>query len=145
MIFIDEDKCSGCAACLEACPEGAIVLRGSVAAIEQERCTGCADCLSACPEAAIYEVEIAPKPVPTASTALKPERQTLSTRQSALARARPVVASTLAAAAPVAVDVLADLVRRWLDERSPARSAGGRSGQSREGGGRRRRRRRRGQ
>jgi Fe-S-cluster-containing hydrogenase component 2 len=124
MIFIDEDKCTGCGVCLEACPEGAIVLRDSAAAIERHLCTGCADCLAACPQAAIYEVTDAPVPVAAPSAPAEPGQQTVSRWRSSLAQARPVVASTLAAAAPLAVDALAGLARRWLDERSPARRAG---------------------
>jgi Fe-S-cluster-containing hydrogenase component 2 len=142
MIFIDEDKCSGCGVCVEACPEGAIVLRDSAAAIERHLCTGCADCLAACPQAAIYEVEDAPVPVAAALMPAEPGQQTVGRWESALTQARPVVASTLAAAAPLALDVLGGLARRWLDERSPARRAGDWSGPGPVG--RRRRRRRRG-
>jgi Fe-S-cluster-containing hydrogenase component 2 len=143
MIFIDEDKCSGCGVCLEACPEGAILLRDSAAVIEQNHCTGCGDCLAVCQESAIYEVEVAPEPVTAAAIAVEPAQQTPTTWQSTLTRARPVVASTLAAAAPLAVDVLADLARRWLDERSLARRSGDCSGPGPEGHRRRRRRGRR--
>ena len=124
MIFIDEDKCSGCGVCVEACPEGAIVLRDSAAAIERHLCTDCADCLVACPQAAIYEVEDVSVAVATASMPAEPGQQTVGRWESALTRARPVVASTLAAAAPLALDVLGGLARGWLDERSPVRRAG---------------------
>jgi len=140
MIFIDEDKCTGCGVCLEACPEGAIVLRDSAAAIERHLCTGCGDCLAACPQTAIYGVTDAPVPVAAASAPAGPGQQMVSRWQSSLAQARPVVASTLAAAAPLAVDALAGLARRWLDERSVARRAGDWSGPG--PGGRQRRRRR---
>jgi NAD-dependent dihydropyrimidine dehydrogenase PreA subunit len=125
MILIDEEKCSGCGLCLEACPQGAIVLGESGAAIDQSMCTGCAACLAACPQAAIYEVEAAPVAVAAVSTQTEPTQQTLARWQSTLTRARPLFASTLAAAGPLAMDVLAGLARRWLDERSIARRAGG--------------------
>lgn len=150
MIVIDEDRCSGCGVCVEACPEGAIVLRDSAAAIERHLCTGCADCLPVCPQAAIYEVEAAPVPVAAASAPAEPGQQTLSRWQSSLAQVRPVVASTLAAAAPMAVDALAALAGRWLEGRTVARRAGGHTepgaGTRAEAvpGGRRRRRRARG-
>lgn len=144
MIFIDEDRCSGCGVCLEACPEGAIVFRDSAAAIERHLCTGCADCLPVCPEAAIYEVEAAPVPVAAASAAAEPGQQSLSRWESALTQARPVVASAFAAAAPLAVDALAGLVRRWLDERDLGCRAGDWSGPGPGGCPRRRRRRARG-
>ncbi len=150
MIFIDEEKCSGCGVCVEVCPEGAIVLRDSAAAIERHLCTGCADCLAACPQAAIYEVEDAPLPVAAASVPAEPGQQMVGRRESALTQARPMVASAFAAAAPLAVDALAGLARRWLEGRSVARRSGGQAergagSQSEPGpGGRRRRRRSRG-
>jgi len=118
MIFIDEDKCTGCGDCLQACPEEAIVVQEDKAVINQELCTSCADCMTACPESAIYEVEAAPM---VREQAQPPQVR----RQSALIRARPAIVSTLAAAAPLAVDAVTGLVRRWLEGRSVARRAGG--------------------
>ncbi len=133
MIFIDEDKCTGCGDCLEVCAEeGAIVLQEDKAIINQELCNSCAECLTACRETAIYEVEAAPV-VPEQAQPVQ------VTRRSALSRARPAMVSTLAAAAPLAVDALTGLARRWLDRRSVARRTGG---QVRPGGGGRRRQRR---
>jgi len=140
MIFIDEDRCTGCGDCLQACPEDAIALQQDKAVINRELCTDCADCVTACPESAIYEVEAAPM-VPEQAQPVQ------VTRQSALSRARPAIVSTLAAAAPLAVDALAGLARRWLDRRSVARRTGGqaepaRGGQAGAGRGGRRRRQR---
>jgi len=119
MIFIDEDKCTGCGDCLEVCPEeGAIVLQEDKAIINQELCNSCAECVTACAESAIYEVEAAPM-VPEQAQPVQ------VTRQSALSRARPAIVSTLAAAAPLAVDALTGLARRWLDRRSVARRTDG--------------------
>jgi Fe-S-cluster-containing hydrogenase component 2 len=139
VILIDEDKCSGCGVCVEACPEGAIVLRDSAAAIERHLCTGCAVCLAACPQAAIYEVVDAPVPVAAASPTVDVSQRAVERRQSAVTLAKPVVASAFAAAAPLALDALAGLARRWLDDRSLACRAGDWSGPG--PGGRRRRRR----
>ncbi len=141
MIFIDEDKCTGCGDCLEVCPEeGAIVLQEDKAVINQDICTGCADCLTACPEGAIYEVEAAPMVAEQTQPAQV-------TRQSALSRARPAIVSTLAAAAPLAVDAVTGLVRRWLEGRNVARRTGGQAepgagGRPEPGPGGRRRRQR---
>lgn len=143
MIFIDEDKCTGCGDCLQACPEEAIVVQEDKAVINQELCTSCGDCMTACPESAIYEVEAAPMVREQAQPAQV-------TRQSTLSRARPAIVSTLAAAAPLAVDAVTGLVRRWLDGRRVTRRAGGQAepgagGQAEPGrGGRRRRQRGRG-
>ncbi len=121
MIFIDEDKCTGCGDCLEVCPEeGAIVLQEEKAIINRELCTSCAACMPTCPESAIYEVEAAPVVPEQAQPAQV-------TRQSALSRARPAIVSTLAAAAPLAVNALTGLARRWLEGRSVARRTAGRA------------------
>ena len=136
MIFVDEDKCTGCGDCLQVCPgEGAIVLQEDKAVINRDLCTSCAACLAACSEGAIHEVEAAPALAPSAQP-VQAERRTT------LARAGPLIASTLAAAAPLAVDALAGLVRGWLDERSVARRTGGQAGPG--SGSRPRRRRARG-
>ncbi len=144
MIFIDEDKCTGCGDCLEVCPEeGAIALQEEKAIINRELCTSCAACMPACPEGAIYEVEAAP----VAAERAKPAQVT---KQPALSRARPVIVSTLAAAAPLAVDAAVGLAKRWLERRSVARKTDdqaepGRGSQAGRGsGGRQRRQRGRG-
>ena len=139
MIFIDEDRCAACGLCLEACPQGAIALGESGATIDRALCAGCAACLTACPQGAIYEVQAAPVAMAAVSTDVQPTQGALARWQPTLIRARPAIASTLATAAPIAVEALSGLVRMWLDERSTARRAGGWPAPGR-GGCRRRRR-----
>jgi ferredoxin len=46
---IDEDKCTGCMACLKACPAGAVSGEKKQAhAIDQAKCTRCGACLEVC-------------------------------------------------------------------------------------------------
>jgi NAD-dependent dihydropyrimidine dehydrogenase PreA subunit len=144
MIFIDEDKCTGCGDCLQVClEEGAVVLEEEKAIINRELCTNCAACLPACSEGAIYEVETAPTVAP-------PAQPVRAERQTTLARAGPALVSTLAAAAPVALNALTGLARRWLEGRSVARRRSGEAESGRGGrggpgaGGRHRRQRTRG-
>lgn len=139
MIFIDEDKCTACGQCLETCPQGAIALEDSGATIDQTLCAGCAACMTVCPQGAIYEVEPAPVPMAAVSTRAQPAQGAPARWQPILIRARPALASSLAVAGPLALDMLSSLVRRWLDERSTARAGGEWTAPGR-GGCRRRRR-----
>jgi Fe-S-cluster-containing hydrogenase component 2 len=54
VIAIDVESCTGCGACMEACPTGAIYLVEGKATIDEALCRGCEACLPACPSGAIY-------------------------------------------------------------------------------------------
>ena len=58
VIQIDEEKCTGCGICVQACHEGAIGLVGGKARLmRDDYCDGLGDCLPACPEDAITFIE----------------------------------------------------------------------------------------
>ena len=63
IIKINEEKCTGCGLCVEACHERAIeIVNGKARLISDEYCDGLGACLPACPEGAIEIVEAEAKP-----------------------------------------------------------------------------------
>jgi len=57
IIKIDDEKCTGCGACIPGCPEGALqIIDGKARLVSDLFCDGLGACLGTCPEGAI-EVE----------------------------------------------------------------------------------------
>jgi Fe-S-cluster-containing hydrogenase component 2 len=150
MLYVDENRCSGCGVCVELCPTGAIALRSGVAAIDQERCTQCEACFQACPEQAILSVSdrslVSQRDLAAAVAKSEPPQVS-----SIAARAAPALAATLMfigrEVVPRAAGFLLDVVDRRLAGQGSRREETNSqpSGQSRgPGAGGRRRRRRRG-
>jgi len=50
---IDKTTCTGCGACLEVCPPGALILREERACVEEEFCEECGFCAAECPVGAV--------------------------------------------------------------------------------------------
>ena len=50
---VDQDKCEGCAECIEACPTEAIEMVDEKAKIKEDECADCAACVDECPKEAI--------------------------------------------------------------------------------------------
>jgi Fe-S-cluster-containing hydrogenase component 2 len=67
MLYVDENRCSGCGLCVDVCPVEALTLRDNVATINQTLCTECEACATACPERAILTI-IEPALVPQAES-----------------------------------------------------------------------------
>lgn len=58
VIEIDEEKCTGCRLCVDACHEGAIgMVDGKARLLRDDYCDGLGDCLPACPTGAITFIE----------------------------------------------------------------------------------------
>ena len=50
---VDAEKCTGCADCVETCPNECIRIEGEIAVVNEDDCTDCAACEDACPSGAI--------------------------------------------------------------------------------------------
>lgn len=132
MIVIRAEQCTGCGACVDACPYGAMYLVDGKAALDATLCRECAACVSACPAYAIVVVERAATPSDQAvrvpvrvagSQALRPRvRRDLTSWQ---AKALPILGLALSWAVREVVPRLADYVVNRLEqaERSGPRAA----------------------
>lgn len=70
---INNEHCTGCGACVESCPTGAIRLNNGITILDQAACTQCQACVDACPVGAITAVEL---PVSVMeSVAVQPARE----------------------------------------------------------------------
>lgn len=123
-VWVDEERCTGCGACVEVCPVGAIALLDGRARVDDELCTGCQVCVDACPQDAI-------QPLVHGEIVSAQERPVPSVQQG-----RPLAEAAGVAIAAASVGVLARvtgaLVRaagRWLaqgpDEGRGQPTAGG--------------------
>jgi Fe-S-cluster-containing hydrogenase component 2 len=158
MIRINTERCNGCGACVEVCPNGALYLVEGRATVEQTLCRDCQACITACPTEAISLVTLKEVVVESVRVpAPRPEPQVIQVKtKSAPAPLRasllPVVGAALAwgwrEIVPRLTEVLLyDLDRRVTRSQRPAaRQSTPANGSSVRGGssGRRRRRRRRG-
>jgi NAD-dependent dihydropyrimidine dehydrogenase PreA subunit len=52
-VWVDVSRCTGCGACVEICPVGAVRLVYGIASVHEAACTGCEACVDACPQEAI--------------------------------------------------------------------------------------------
>jgi Fe-S-cluster-containing hydrogenase component 2 len=55
VIVINEQECTGCETCVDACPAEAISIADGVAKIDYDACTECGTCVGECPAEAISE------------------------------------------------------------------------------------------
>ena len=144
-VWVDVERCTGCAACADVCQDGAISVIDGTAEVNEATCTGCLDCADACPEGAI-------QPVVEGELVAADSRPAPAVReaQPLVRRAAPVIAVAGASVLAHLARGLVELIGDWLttdkaagqiERAAPApRAGGGRA----NGGGPRARHRRRG-
>jgi dissimilatory sulfite reductase (desulfoviridin) alpha/beta subunit len=52
-VKVDQEKCEGCADCVEACATGSISMDSEKAKVDETTCCECMVCVDACPQKAI--------------------------------------------------------------------------------------------
>jgi NAD-dependent dihydropyrimidine dehydrogenase PreA subunit len=80
-MIVDQQLCTGCGICVDACPNEAIHINEGKAFIDRSKCTDCQICVEVCPTGALQllqarEPEIAEKPM--ALEVLPSQKSTLS-------------------------------------------------------------------
>jgi ferredoxin len=155
VITIDAERCTGCGACVEICPSGALYLVDGKAAVDGALCHECEACLAACPGEAITLIALEEPVAETVHVpALRPELEIIQVRtQSApvLLRSRvlPVIGAALTWAGREIVPWLAELALDTLDRQATRPQARGETrsppspATGAKGGGRQHRRRQR--
>jgi ferredoxin len=150
VVTIDVERCTGCGACVEACPSGALYLVEGKATLDGTLCRESEACLAACPSEAIT-LTAQEEPVAEAARlpALRPEPEAIEVRAQPApvplrSRALPVVGAALAWAGREILPWLADFLMDTVSRQATGPRAMG-AARSREtpgpgakGGGRRR-------
>ena len=145
LVWVDDELCSGCGACVEVCPVGAIALVGDKARVDDELCTGCHACVDVCSLKAIQPViegEVVPAPQNLAPVVRVPSAPAEAASAPIVAAGVELLNKTATALAQALSQQLAQLSSKTGaavdDSRPVSRGTGG------GGGGQRARRRRRG-
>ncbi len=110
-VWLDVTRCTGCGACVEVCPAGALTLVDGKAYLDDALCRGCAACIPVCPADALRPVlEIKAIPVEPRAPVSIPHAVPPSPRTSVLATVIAVGAQLAVQATPLVLQALG----RWV-------------------------------
>jgi NAD-dependent dihydropyrimidine dehydrogenase PreA subunit len=113
---VNAEQCTGCGACVDACPNGAIQLRDGLAVLDQALCTQCQVCADICPAGAITAVEL-PVAV-TEPAAVQPAREAeIAVAEPVPSSPKPWLSTVLTFAGREILPRLADALLAALDRR----------------------------
>jgi Fe-S-cluster-containing hydrogenase component 2 len=112
-VWLDVSRCTGCGACVEICPTGALTLVDSKAYLDDALCQGCEACIQACPAGALQPVlEIEAVPAATHVPEYVPPSVSASPRTNLLATVVAAGAQLAIQAAPLVLNALGQLLLR---------------------------------
>lgn len=112
-VWFDVTRCTGCGACVEVCPTGALTLVEGRAYLDDALCRGCEACLRACPVGALQAVlEIEAIPVASLAPEYAPSPAPASPRASLLATVVAAGAHLAVQAAPLVLQAVGRLLLR---------------------------------
>ncbi len=124
VIQVNQELCTGCGLCLEACTHGAIQLWDGRARIDQALCKQCEACIETCPDQAINAITMPAHRAPVAeqpSTAIQiiPARNLAATNQAAgsIQRLTPLARAALIFLGREVVPRLVDTLIAGLERR----------------------------
>lgn len=114
MIYVDENQCTGCGLCVDACAQQAICIEGPVASIDQARCTACGRCVDVCLPGAIISLETISE-LPSLSLGIAVQQPGQPRRPVAVPSLSPgaVDVAAMAAASPVSRSEPASKLDSW--------------------------------
>jgi NAD-dependent dihydropyrimidine dehydrogenase PreA subunit len=58
LVYIDAERCDGCAECAQYCPVGVFDVFHKASVVRPENCLGCRTCVAICKPAAVMVTEI---------------------------------------------------------------------------------------
>ncbi len=128
IVWIDATRCTGCGACVEACPVGAIAMVENKARVIETLCAGCKACLSVCRVGAIQPVvrgELIPtpaQPLPSAYRQPNPLAETVG------AAAVVTGVGLLARAGGALVQAIGRWLTQWSTTANPPAARGSSAG-----------------